>query len=442
MVSDSEESPLLPQSEHDLVYQRFSPGYKTAIVALVSWCALMPLHFLVFITGTFYPSIPQIARDLHTTGEAVSFTISVSVLSTALGSFVGASYSTFYGRRRVYLVALPISVIASLGVAAAQNVPQLLFWRVWQCAGASPGRAVGAGVIGDMYKLEERGTALGFFNAGSLLGPAIAPLIGGFIAHYSSWKFVQCCIGIAQLLCLAICFFALPETSHPGTRGIDKLRLTGNTKHSWKHVNPLRPLNLLRSPTITAASFVGFCAQMTEFVLIVPLSYTIGKQYHLDHNEALVGACLLPSGLGNMVGAATVGRLSDKIVVDWKKKRNGEWYPEDRLRASLPGALFLCPLSALGCGLVTQYIKGYLGLALNLILLFLNGVGIAVVLSPIGSYGVDVLHSRSAEATACNSGFRRFLLSFGIAAIMAMINDYGMLATNTAAALLAWIGFP
>lgn len=42
-------------------------------------------------------------------------------------------------------------------------MPELLFWRFWQSFGASPGLAVGAGVVGDIYKLEERGTAMGIF---------------------------------------------------------------------------------------------------------------------------------------------------------------------------------------------------------------------------------------------------------------------------------------
>jgi MFS family permease len=40
-----------------------------------------------------------------------------------------------------------------------------MFWRFWQAAGASPGLTVGAGVIGDIFIVEERGTALGIFFA-------------------------------------------------------------------------------------------------------------------------------------------------------------------------------------------------------------------------------------------------------------------------------------
>jgi len=38
-------------------------------------------------------------------------------------------------------------------------------WRFVQALGASSGLAVGVGVIGDIYKLEERGTAMGIFFA-------------------------------------------------------------------------------------------------------------------------------------------------------------------------------------------------------------------------------------------------------------------------------------
>lgn len=45
-----------------------------------------------------------------------------------------------------------------------------MIWRFLQALGSSPGLSVGAGVIGDIYKLEERGTAMGiFFAVGAML---------------------------------------------------------------------------------------------------------------------------------------------------------------------------------------------------------------------------------------------------------------------------------
>jgi hypothetical protein len=42
------------------------------------------------------------------------------------------------------------------------------------------------------------------------------------------------------------------------------------------------------------------------------------------------------------------------------------------------GGLLLVPLSVLGCGLVTHYVPGKVGLALNLVLFFFNGLGVGV----------------------------------------------------------------
>lgn len=67
------------------------------------------------------------------------------------------------GRRPVYLWCLPVMIVGSLGVAMARTVPQLMFWRFIQGIGNSPNLSVGAGVIGDIYKLEERGAALGTY---------------------------------------------------------------------------------------------------------------------------------------------------------------------------------------------------------------------------------------------------------------------------------------
>ena len=108
------------------------------------------------------------------------------MLAICLGSLTGASYSGFCkpfqilsslslfidkqklinplekdGRKPAYLIGMPLLFIGSIGVAASQTISQLIVWRFVQTIGASPGLAVGSAVIGDIYKVEERGRAMG-----------------------------------------------------------------------------------------------------------------------------------------------------------------------------------------------------------------------------------------------------------------------------------------
>ncbi|KDR82160.1 hypothetical protein GALMADRAFT_135523 [Galerina marginata CBS 339.88] len=433
--SISEETPLL-QSKHEEVYKRFKPAQKRLILAIVSVTGLLPL----FVAGTFIPSIPQIAKDLDSSGAIVSLAVSLSILASSIGSLLGASYSTFYGRKPIYLVGTPLLFAGSIGVAASQSIPQLMIWRFIQALGSSPGLAVGSGTIGDIYKLEERGQALGIFFAAVLLGPALAPLAGGFATHYFSWRLMQIWLG---------------------QRGVDKADPL--SLPNWRPVilNPLSSLWLLRSPNLLFVTLAGFATLQTDYVLLVPLAYTIGVKYNIT-NAALIGACFLPCGLGNMsrnaiydvpwttiyhpllpvtVGAPLAGRFSDKIVIYYRKKRGGEWYPEDRLRGTFIGALFLIPFSVAAVGLLTEYVPGKLGLSLNLICLFLNGLGVDFVLSPSAAYCVDLMHSRSAEAMAANNGSRSVVMALAIAGIIPMIDKYGVVITNLLSAFVALMGF-
>lgn len=89
------------------------------------------------------------------------------------------------------------------------------------------------------------------------------------------------------------------------------------------------------------------------------------------------------------VGAPLAGRISDRIVQKWRKRRGGEWVPEDRLRGTLVAAAVLVPLSVFAIGVITQYVEGRLGLALNLVCLFFNGLGVSFTLfyvSPVHRY--------------------------------------------------------
>jgi MFS family permease len=81
----------------------------------------------------------------------------------------------------MYLYGLPLLCLGSIGVGLSRTIPELMAFRLIQAFGTSGGMAVGqyhktplrrvylfitnsgGGIIGDIYKLTERGTAMGVF---------------------------------------------------------------------------------------------------------------------------------------------------------------------------------------------------------------------------------------------------------------------------------------
>jgi MFS family permease len=80
------------------------------------------------------------------------------------------------------------------------------------------------------------------------------------------------------------------------------------------------------------------------------------------------------------VGSPIAGRLSDTVVRKWQARRKGVWYPEDRLRATWIGGLIMVPISIAASGLLTTYVGGPIGLSLNLLCLYMNGMGVGLSL--------------------------------------------------------------
>ncbi|KAJ8588644.1 MFS general substrate transporter [Rhizopogon salebrosus TDB-379] len=436
----SEETPLLTTpsgAAHETIYDRFTQHQKRWIVFVVSLAGLLPM----FAQATFVPSIPQIAKDLNSTHAVVSLSISLSIFASAVGTLVWSAYSSFYGRRLMYLCGMPILCIGSCGVATSTSLRGLLFWRFVQTFGCSGGMSLGAGVIGDIYGLEERGVSIGtFFGVreitfwiirvlATLFGLAVAPFLGGAAAQYWSWRNLHYSLGAWGLLQMLLIYISFPETSHPGTTGIEKVTLRRRFHIAW--VNPLSSLWLLRSPHLFATALASSLALISDYVLLVPLAYTIGVRYGIT-NEAVIGACFLPNGLGNLIGSPVAGRLSDVVLRRWRARRKGVWCPEDRLRATWIGGLFMVPLSVGASGLLTTFLS-------LLVHEVTHWFKVDFVMSPTSSYHVDVVHSRSAEITAVSAAVRSLIISAATALVIPSIECIGVAWTNIIAAVLALV---
>lgn len=116
-----------------------------------------------------------------------------------------------FGRRPLLLVGIGIFILASLLCALADNVVSLIFFRVLQAAGAASASALALAISKDVYDVHERERILAYIGVIMALAPMLAPVFGGWVLTWFSWRWVfviQGAIGTTAWIGV----FRMPET--------------------------------------------------------------------------------------------------------------------------------------------------------------------------------------------------------------------------------------
>lgn len=196
---------LIPEVEEP---RNYSDSTKLTIVSVVAFAGLTgPMG-----TSIMLPALDDVSRSLNTLESKVNITVGVYLLSLGIFPIWWLNFAERHGRRSVYVVSFSLFLAFSIGCSLAPSIEALIALRLLAGLGASAVQACGAATVADLYITEERGTALGLFYLGPLLGPFISPVMGGAVAIKWGWRATQwvmvifCGVNVILILCL------LPET--------------------------------------------------------------------------------------------------------------------------------------------------------------------------------------------------------------------------------------
>jgi len=104
---------------------------------------------------------------------------------------ISAPISETAGRKMVYVILFPISLLFTLGAGLAKSFVTLLICRFLAGLIGSGALAVGAGSNSDMLPPLARAPVASVFILCPFLGPSLGPLVGGYIAQYKDWQWTQ-----------------------------------------------------------------------------------------------------------------------------------------------------------------------------------------------------------------------------------------------------------
>jgi DHA1 family bicyclomycin/chloramphenicol resistance-like MFS transporter len=165
----------------------------------------------------YLPSTPTIAASLHASQSLVQLTLSGCLAGLALGQLVAGPVSDGLGRKKPLLAGLVAFTVLSVACAAAPDIGALIAFRFLQGVAGAGGVVLSLAIVRDRYTGTELARVLGSLMLVFGLAPVLAPVIGGQILRFTSWRGVFGVLAAIGLLLFLLAWF-LPETLPPERR--------------------------------------------------------------------------------------------------------------------------------------------------------------------------------------------------------------------------------
>jgi EmrB/QacA subfamily drug resistance transporter len=179
------------------------------VVLVASLFGLLSVGFLITVLSV---SIPEIADDLGTQKDVLTWVITGPILAFAVIGPAAGKVGDLYGSRRIYLISLVGVGVFAVLTAIAWDAGSLIAFRV---LGAAVGAAVGPSsisMINKMFPPHRRALALGYWSFVAAGGPMLGVIVGGPAVEAFGWRLIFVAQIPLTILALVVGFLVLPET--------------------------------------------------------------------------------------------------------------------------------------------------------------------------------------------------------------------------------------
>ena len=183
--------------------------------------ALLALLFatVAFSIDAMLPVLGVIGAELSPPDPGrAQLVITVFVLGLGLGTFLSGPLSDRFGRKPVILCGIAVYMTAATVAALSKNLEVLLAARFVQGLGAAAPRVVSQALVRDLYVGRQMARVMSIAMAIFVLVPAVAPLIGAYIAAGFGWRAIFWSFLVFGILSGTWLALRQPETLAPENR--------------------------------------------------------------------------------------------------------------------------------------------------------------------------------------------------------------------------------
>ena len=272
------------------------------------------------------------------------------LLATTIVMPIYGKFGDVLGRRNLFLIAIALFTLASIGCAFAGNFWMFVVFRALQGLGGGGLMILSQAIIADIVPAADRGKYMGPLGGIFGLSAVAGPLLGGYFVDHLTWQwafYINIPIGIIAFI---VAWVTLTIPTHKASKRIDVLGVVflsiattclifftdfgGSSDHGWgametwawgvglvlaaiifvwveaRAEDPIIPLSLFRNAVFLNTTAIGFTLGLGMFAAIAFVPTFL--QMASGTSAAVSGLLMIPMMVGMLGTSITSGILVSK----------------------------------------------------------------------------------------------------------------------------------
>lgn len=243
------------------------------------------------------PATSYILEEFQTSNKLqATLLVSIWELGEVVGPLIIAPLSESFGRLPVYHTANIMFIICTIAAAESTSMSMLIAMRF--LLGLSVASTViNPCIVGDMFREEERGKAMGLMGAIPFIAPCLGPTIGGFVAEARGWRWtfwVTAMIAAPLQLLFLLSYRETYRVRILQIKTAKQRKRTGNNALRSRYELDLSPSKMIREsvqrplkmlvlcPVVLLVGVCGAVGMSLVYVIITSISDTYEVVYHFE----------------------------------------------------------------------------------------------------------------------------------------------------------------
>ena len=154
-------------------------------------------------------ALPYMKGELSASNDQITWVLTSYIIAAAIMTAPVGWLAARFSKKNFLITSIAGFTIASMLCGAAQNLEQMVLFRIVQGVFGAALGPLSQAVMLDMYPPAKRGNVMAIWGMGVMLGPILGPTLGGMLTDAYNWRwifYINVPFGIAACAMLLVFF--------------------------------------------------------------------------------------------------------------------------------------------------------------------------------------------------------------------------------------------